>query len=60
MVRSLLVTFCADFLFYSQAFRIEEKKFTSHQRFEEVTTKYWGLLRGMDIQDQTKPTISKL
>lgn len=48
-----------DFLFYYQAFKIEEKKMCAHQKFEEITTKYWQLLKDSFDDSTTKTNIPK-
>lgn len=46
-------------MFYYQAFRIEEKKMCAHLKFEEITTKYWQLIKKSLETDFTINTISK-
>ena len=48
-----------DYIFYHNAFKIEEKKMISHQKFEDVTTKYWQLLKDTTETDFLKASISK-
>jgi len=42
-----------------EAFKIEEKKMIAHLKFEEITTKYWQLLKDATEKDFLKSTISK-
>ena len=46
-------------MFYYQAFRIEEKKMCAHQKFEDITTKYWQLIKKSLESDFTTNTIPK-
>jgi hypothetical protein len=46
-------------MFYYQAFRIEEKKMCAHQKFEEVTTKYWQLIKTSLETEYSSTNITK-
>ena len=48
-----------DYIFYHNAFKLEEKKMINHQKFEDVTTKYWQLLKDTTETDYLNSTLSK-
>jgi len=46
-------------MFYYNAFKIEEKKMYNHLKFEEITTKYWQLLKSSEESDFKSKGISQ-